>query len=457
MKCPYCGNKCADDARYCDVCKQLLPQAEEKAAEKPRRSALHRILVILLWIACFAVVGVGIYKLVFWIDSYQITRLYTRGDYTPTLNEVTMEDGRKGHALIFYGEDGDRIFLPEINECLPICGGLARLEIADSDWFTMDVSEYDYADICFSPILIRENGKETRLPNIEYTVDVPSSPLNIITPAEENMNVVTSVYPIELEVVPGSSVYINGEDLTASVDRGGALDVDVSVQPIGDNTYTVIVRTPRHRETRRDIILYREDYDIEIELDYTVSTTSNETTMVVSGKCEPGAVISVDTAHIPESLIQDMTTGQFQFIAQFSQYGSNTVRFRATMPGRADAVLSFQVNYKPTLAAYSAKAWRLGAADYEQLCMLFEQWIARVFQCNGVIIDSFQDGDKKYMVMDVGDDGEERLIVLENLTTISPSFGPKYTAWADVAGRYLYKNNYYPMLTARYMDLYEEK
>lgn len=454
MKCPYCGNKCADDARYCDVCKQLLPRAEELTPEKPRRSAFHRLLVVLLWVACFAAIGVGVYKLVYWIDSYKITRLYTRGAYTPTRNSVEMDDGRMGQALIFYGEDGDKIFLPEINKCLTICGGVARLEIADADWFSEGADEYDRAQICFSPVLIDESGRETRLPNIEYEVEVPESPLRLVSPTDEDLSIVTSVYPIELEVVPGSAVYINGEDLSDQVDRSGALSVNVSVQPIGDNTYTVIVRTPRHKETRRDVILYREKYDIEVELDTTVKNSSSETTMVVSGRCEPGAAVSVDTPYIEESLVMDMSSGQFSFIAKLSQYGDNVIRFRATMEGRADAVVSFTVNYKPTLAAYGDKAWKLEKADYEQLCLLFEEWHGKVFKCNGTIVDSWLDGDDRYLVMDVGSGDETRLIVLQNLTTITPNYGPKYSAYADVLGRYLYKDSYYPLLAARYMDLY---
>ena len=76
-----------------------------------------------------------------------------------------------------------------------------------------------------------------------------------------------SSYPLQLQVVPGSSLFVNGEDLTSRLDRSGAFSGDVSVRPIGDNTYTVIVRTPQHKETRRDITIYREQFDIEIELD----------------------------------------------------------------------------------------------------------------------------------------------------------------------------------------------
>ena len=159
LKCPYCGNNCPDEALYCDVCKQPLPTGEsgapsgEKRRGKAKRTRMQRALIVLCWVICFVAVGIGVYKLFFWIDSYKITRLYTRGAYTPTLNEVTMSDGRIAHALIFYGEDGDMIYLPELDKCLSICGGVARLEIADADWFGEDVSEYDYADISFLSLI----------------------------------------------------------------------------------------------------------------------------------------------------------------------------------------------------------------------------------------------------------------------------------------------------------------
>ena len=459
MKCPYCGNSCADGARYCDVCRNPLSShgEAEEAVVRPRRSALHKILLILCWIACFAVLAVGIYKLVFWIDAYRIERLYTRGAYTPTLGEMQLEDGRNAHTVVFYGKDGDRIYLPELDRSLAICGGIARLEIADSDWFGSEVSEYDYADVHFAPILIEEDGTETQLPVIDYTVNVPESPLTVISPAKDGMSVVTSTYPLELQVVPGSSVYVNGEDLSDRVDRSGVLDdTRLSVQPIGDNSYTIIVRTPSHKETRRDITIYRAAFDINIELDENVSTTSSDAQMTVSGTTEPGAMISVDTDYIAESLQVDMTTGRFSFIAKFGQFGNNVVRFRATMEGRADAVISFTVNYKPTLGDYAAGAWKM---DYDQLRLYFEQWHGKVFRCVGTIVDSFTGEDGyQYLVMNVGSDSEKKLVVLQNYSTISSfNTGTTYDLYADVTGRYMYNAEYYPMLAARYIDVYEPK
>ena len=457
MKCPYCGSFCADNTLYCPSCKQPLPTADptqpkEKPAAPPkeRPPILKRVGIAVATVATLCAVGIGVYKLWTWVDSYRLTRLYTRGAYKPSIDLVTMPDLRQGHSIAFYGKDGDQIFLPEMNKSLSISGGVARMDVADSDWFGPTVTDVESADITMSPMLISEKGHKTQLPLLNFTIDVPESPLVISSPDSDYTKVVTSVYPLILNVVPGSTVFVNGEDVTPSIDRSGLLSTNVSVQPIGDNIITLIVRTPRHRETRKEIDIFREHYDIELELDTTVSDRSASRTMAVTGKTEPGAMISVDTDYLEESLTIDMETGRFSFIARFSTIGDNVVRFRATREGKQDAVISFTVDYLPSLAEYSAKAW---AMDYPQLKSLFEQWNGRVFQCKGELIDSFTEGDTQYVVMDVGEN-DQQLVILENRSSMSsPTLGRRYVAYADVSGQHMYKSNYSPMLVARYLDL----
>jgi hypothetical protein len=44
--------------------------------------------------------------------------------------------------------------------------------------------------------------------------------------------------------------------------------------------------------------------------------------------------------------------------------------------------------------------------------------------------------------------------VLENVSSLgSPTRGQAYVAYADVSGRRMYDNHYYPALVARFMDL----
>ena len=460
MKCPYCGSFCPDNTLYCPNCKQPLPSRKADdaptgdAAEIERggmRPAWRRRLVAFAAVLTVAALAVGIYKLATMISDYQLTRLYTRGAYAPTVHKVTMSDMRSGHSVVFYGKDGDQVFLPEMNRSLSISGGVARMEVADSDWFDISVADVDYADISLNPMLISETGAKTVLPRVNFQIEVPESPLTITSPASDRITVVTSVYPLILNVVPGSTVFVNGENVTNSIDRSGLLNTNVSVEPIGDNVITLIVRTPKHRETRKEIVIFRQHYDIELELDTTVSDKSSARTMAVTGKTEPGALISVDTDHLEESVSVDTETGRFSFIARFSAIGDNVVRFRATRPGKEDAVISFTVNYLPSLAEYSAKAW---AMDYPQLKQLFMQWNGRVFLCKGELIDAVVDGDSTYLIMDVGDSQQQQLVALENRSTLtSPTLGRKYSAYADVSGQYMYKSEYYPMLIARYLDL----
>ena len=100
MKCPYCGSVCADDALYCPNCKQPLPSAHagEKEAQprREKRTPAQRAAFVALIVAFVTALAIGAYKLVGWIQNYQLTRLYTRGAYAPTLSTVRMDDLRQG-------------------------------------------------------------------------------------------------------------------------------------------------------------------------------------------------------------------------------------------------------------------------------------------------------------------------------------------------------------------------
>ena len=457
MRCPYCGSEFAGEAQYCPNCKQPLSRARYTSTEAqhtPRYEQQNkpdhrqRWLFAFVILVCLIILCFGIYKVFFWTANYRINRLYTRGEYTPTVNEVALDDGRSGHTIVFYGKDGDQIFLPEMQKSLSICGGTARVTIADADWFSGDVSDIESANVRLSPVLIDEKGMRTQLPGIDMEIDVPESPLEVISPATDNLNIVTSRYALEFQVVPGSTVLVNGEDVTDIVDRNGLLAQNVNVYPIGDNIYTIVVQTPSHHETRREVKIHRQVFDIAVEVDSSVSTISQTETTTIKGNVEVGSSISVETAFIPESLIIDQTTGDFSFISKLSTFGDNTIRFRVSKEGKSDAVINLTVEYRPTPAIYAANAW---AMNYDELRRLYEQWNGQVFSCHGTIVDAYESEGTSYLVMDVGS-VDQQLIVLENKSTVAkPEIGQICTALADVSGRSMYHDQYYPMLIARYI------
>lgn len=106
--------------------------------------------------------------------------------------------------------------------------------------------------------------------------------------------------------------------MTDVVDRNGLLSANVNIYPIGDSRHFILVRTPNHLETRRDVIIYRAQLEIEIELDTSVQNETESRQMLISGTCEPGAYIEVDTPYVEESLYVNMQTGDFEFLTNLS-------------------------------------------------------------------------------------------------------------------------------------------
>ena len=444
MKCPECSHKVSPGDTHCPHCFATLPDFS-----KNRKTLIRMVIMTVSWIVALTVFGIGLYKLYFWVDAYRFDKLYTRGAYTPTVTEITLDDGRSAHAITYYGNDGDMIFVEELNKTIEFSGGTARIEIADSDWFGSDIEQQESAEVYVASMLIYENGDKRKLPTIEFEVIAPESPIYVISPEQEDISVNTSIYSLEVQVVPGSTVNVNGKDVTDIVDRAGLLSVNVNVFPIGDNTYSVVVNTPNHKEGRKDIIIYRQEMEIAVEINSTIPTFTNNKTVTVSGVVDLGATITVDSPYMAESLKLDPATGEYSFMAEMQTIGINTIKFRASMPGKADSVLTLAVDYMPGFEDYAKLAW---AMNYADLCAMFEEWEGNVFKCSGTVLDVFMVEDVQYLIMDVGPEGTQQLVVLENYSKVTePQIGNYYTAFADVYGRYMYEANYHPRLKARYM------
>jgi hypothetical protein len=452
LKCPNCGANVAEGRTRCARCNQTIEAFASSSARKgPSRAS--RVAMGFLW-AVFIVISItflclAIYRLYFWFDAWRLSRLYEAGGrLAPDVEEIMLDDGREGHAITFYGEDGNSVFIKELGRSYLLTGGLTRIEVPDSSWFQENPEDLEAAVITMTPVLESENGARTFLPPLELTVDVPQSPLTLISPSSDFLQVVNSIHSLQLKVVPGSKVLVNGEDVTDVVDFAGSLSANINVG-YGDNNISILVSTPNHKETRKDIVLYREPQDIPLEPSLNLAKTSSKDTMTISGTMDPSAALVVDTDYVQDSIKIDQNGG-FSFKAKFTVIGDNTVTFRAQKPGLTDSVISVHVNYVPTLNEYSRKAWKM---DYKNLLLTYRQWYGKIFLCKGRIVEILQD-ETPLIVMNVGTEDTPQYVILDNASsTASPSVGVTYTAYADVAGNgnYFYGDDYCPRLTARYI------
>lgn len=366
-------------------------------------------------------------------------------------------DGSQMHLVSFEVDDGN-VFIDALNESFPVINGRADVYIDDSEWFDSEPANDATASVVLEPVLTKLNGEVTVLDTIEYEVEVPASPLELIQPASGYEEVLISLYTLQMRVQPGSRVTVNGNDMSDFIDKRGYLSVNQTVEPIGDNVINVSVLTPSHKETRAQITLYRPVFDIPLELDINTIDTTSTSSVTISGTFEPGATVTVSPAAVSSEI--DNVNGTFRFEMNLTRIGDNKITITASAPGKEDSVITHNVYYLPTEAEYSAKAWKM---DYSALLNYYEVWAGRIFLSQGEVVEILPEPtaepdateapasadtavSNQMLLLDVGDD-KEQLVYIENYSSVVVEAGKSYKMFADVVGL----KSGYPYLIARYV------
>lgn len=399
--------------------------------------------ILILAVAAFAVY-IGI--------SYLLPELTTRRNVTESLDNVFIEeaivDNHPGHRILVSGEEGSKVYIAELMKSYVIVGGVATIEIADHIFYdSISPLEIDTMDISLTPTLIRSDV-DTRMEPIEYTIDIPASPIKLIKPEATEITVNTSIYTMEMQVAPNSKVWINGEDVSDQLSDIGMLTHNPPVQAIGNNVISITVRAPYCRETNMAITLYRAPTDITLELDPTTYTRSSLEKLRIHGTSEAEATITVETPYYDEVNTEALATeGRFWVDVQLTKVGDNLIRIRASAPGREDAVLEHTVYYLPPVDTYSRKAWLFKRAEYNELLGNIQKRIenAQIYECIGTITEIMSENPQMAM-MDATSDGNPQMILLQNSSDKTWEVGKRYKVYADVSGVY----NNVPRLIGRY-------
>ena len=360
-------------------------------------------------------------------------------------------DDQESHVIYFHTDDGN-IFISALNESYTVVDGEAVITIPDSTWFESEPANDATYDVVLTPVLTTFMGETRVLDTIAYSVSVPASPLEIIKPEGGYEEVLMSLYTLQMRVLPGSHVTVNGNDMSDFVDKRGYLSVNQTIEAIGDNVVNITVLTPSHKETRAQVTIYRPIFDIPLELDINTIDTTSSSNVTISGTFEPGATLTISPTPVSSQI--DHTEGTFKFDLNLSLIGDNAITITASESGKEDSVITHTIYYLPTEAEYSAKAWKM---DYDALCSYYKSWIGRIFLCRGTVKEIMptataepESGEttvaNQQLLLDVGD-GKEQIVYIENYSDVNVEVGKEYKMFADVAGL----QDGYPYLIARYV------
>lgn len=414
-------------------------------SRKPRRHTARMFLRAIVILGCLALAGWLIVAVVL-----PILQGETEAEKPQPTVTSTIRDDLAAHTITIPGVDGQRITIRELRTSAIVTGGVATFDIQDHIWYdTYEDYLQDTMTVTLTPYVTLDSGKQEPLEAIHYDIEIPLSPIEMSTPDTLYKEVSTAMYNIVFYVRSGSNVSINGEDYSDLVDsKDGKVSYNATVQPIGENDFTIVVRSQYCRENTTTVTLYREKQEIPLDLASDTATTSSQENgkVTIRGTTLPGAVVKVLSPHTDLDITNMDSDGSFSFKPIFDRIGNNTVVITADYPGKATARVEHVIYYVPNIDIYSRKAWDIKTQYTDLMDNLdLRKKNSQIYVCKGTItaIDTTK---PQRAYMNVGTEESPLMIYVENSSRTTWEEGTHYELYADAYGMYDSK----PWLICRY-------
>ncbi len=443
------------------------------AGRRKKNRAAKIILRIAIALVCCAVVGVGGVLAARHFVLSQGMQVREDNETTVVVVPTTLMDGMPAHRITIFGKENATVYLREMQSSYVIADGKVEVTVPDYMWYDTESSTYatpvetDTMDVSITPFIrYSQEGDQYQLDPIEFTIDVPLSPIYLLNPSTIRADVGVSIFEVRINVQPGSTVIIDGTNVSTLIRETGNVSKNVQVLPVGDNTISISVKSKYCRENKMEVTLHRAAQEIPLELDATVLVEWNYEPITnekydaaspeeqakmqrpsIGGTTLPGASITVDFPH--ENLELDMATGDFSFTPLFSKLGNNDVVIRASYEGKADSVISHTVYYMPNADIYTRRAWDLDA-QYTDLINYINIRKGTIYMGIGTI-ERIISTAPQMAIMNIGSESFEKLVMIENSSKTTWVVGEKYRIYGDAYGLY----DTMPRLTVRYTYLAE--
>lgn len=434
-----------------DVILPATPKEQKVKNTQKKKSGLKwGRLVFVSVIAASMIIGliVGFFYLFKGLSS-GVSSLFSGHSDIPNggmpLVERLMINGQPWHRITFYGEDGERILVEDPIRSLSIQDGKAVLLLDDISYIpttsTQDQEESEFIKVALKASRFSKKGEETVLPVPSYNIDVPLSPLKVIYPIEESMEVKYSQAQVKLKVEPGSRVIVDHINLTDIVDSDGYVSKFVNLDP-GDNDIDVEVRTNKHRQNTVQIKVHHPPLAVPIKL--TEPPASSKTEEVwIKGIVDPTTELYVNTVKLAAD-IKIEPDGVFEFRYKLEKFGWEEIEILANAPDGTQSTLIHRIERIPDHRQYTRDAQKM---DYNQLSTMANSIKGRIFKCTGEIVKRIETPTSRMYLFDVGIGDKLEFIIIEYSGNREFEMGKYYDVYADVIGTY----DNYPRLAGRFI------
>lgn len=463
----------------------ITPPTPRRSQRNHRRFGLRRFARLAAWLMIAAVVIAGIYFLV------------QRDQDAPLQEQViitnTILNDMPAHMIRIPAEEGAVIYIKELRKSYTVTGGYATVEVEDYKWYEAAEIAVEEADednreeaeknlkalldaesitATITPYIKTSANEQKQMDIITYPVEIPLSPLMLVTPDTGYAEVSTAMYQIQFEVAANSEVTINDEDFSDLVNtQKGLISYNASVAAKGNNEFVITTRAQHCRPSTVSVTLYRAPQAIPLDLATDIATRwspgyvddksqppdengkypQKEDPMVVRCTTLTGAHIEIKTPYANLDLSRINIDGSFEFEAVFTKIGTNTITIVASDPAHPEiepSVVNHNVYYVPVSAIYTRKAWDIYDM-YTDYLNFTQTRVAntQIYVCKGTIEEILS--TKPQLAVMALDRDPTKKVLLENLSNDEYKQGQRLRVYGDAYGVY----NGMPRLVGRYTYL----
>lgn len=380
----------------------------------------------------------------------------------------TILNDMPAHLVRIPAAEGANIYIKELRKSYTVTGGYAAVEVADYTWYeNNETVDQEVVTATLTPYIKTSAGEQKLMSVITYPVEIPLSPLTLITPNSGYAEVSDYLYNIQFEVAKSSEVTINGERFSDLVNtQDGLISFNAPISPIGENRFTIVTRAQYYRENSVTVVIYRAPQQIRLDLaadianrwvpgyvdDKSKPADENgkypqmEERMTVRGTTVSWANLEIRTPYANLDTTQLKQNGTFSFEAVFDHIGNNDIVIVASAEGYEPSVVTHTVYYCPQASIYTRKAWDMDT-NYIEFLNHAQTRIAntQIYVCKGEITQIMAERPQ-LAIMKLDSAAEGRTVLIENQSTDTWKVGQRVRVYADAYGLY----NGMPRLIARY-------
>lgn len=427
MQCSACGTKNKDYYHYCYFCGQLLTDEQAKSTQEPERymrkdniedayirapktrqrfdSGKRRTInflrlsvsVFILLALSYASFMAVTYLLAAFIPNEAEAQRVT-ADILVTSTEV---DGVPTQRIIVQTAYGDLV--ETLGRSFPVNEGTAEILFENAYLHSRFPQAQQENGIPITlEIIIFRDGQSEYIENFEFVMVMPPVPLTLIQPREEATVVEDDTYIIIFDVMPGASVFINGDEYSDLVSADGRFQKEIILESEDVTSLDVRAVARGFEDSQITIVLSKREMIVPITLDMEVPISTPDEWAEIRGRTSPNAAISTDL-EIQNEIVFDNETGEFSFRARAPTLGLTPGTITATLSDGQTSQIPLAIFRETTADVYTRRAW---SPNFNSLLADPSLNNGQIFLITGTITDILLRGRKNDFVVNISSDAE---------------------------------------------------